>query len=238
MSTREPESIRRAAPGEPGRADRAGAGGRCGHGHQLRVLPGDGHRGRRHRAGGAPRRTGAAGRGHGVGARHGQHRHRRERATRVADVEPFDAVVCSLVLCSVQDPDGVLRQLFSMLRPGGELRYLEHVASTGMRATAATPCRRHGVAAAVRQLPHPPRHRAVHHRCRLRGGRRPPRVGAASVGAAAGHPRPRSGGPSGRPDRRLSPAVRAVAASGWAAPWPRIRATRSTRGPTAVWARG
>jgi SAM-dependent methyltransferase len=48
--------------------------------------------------------------------------------------EPFDAVVCSLVLCSVGDPDNVLQQLFSTLRPGGELRYLEHVASTGMRA--------------------------------------------------------------------------------------------------------
>ncbi|MDT5398377.1 MAG: hypothetical protein QOK33_1608 [Mycobacterium sp.] len=48
--------------------------------------------------------------------------------------EPFDYVVCSLVLCSVGDPDDVLRQLFSMLKPGGELRYLEHVASTGMRA--------------------------------------------------------------------------------------------------------
>jgi SAM-dependent methyltransferase len=48
--------------------------------------------------------------------------------------EPFDAAVCSLVLCSVDDPDGVLRQLFSALRPGGELRYLEHVASSGMRA--------------------------------------------------------------------------------------------------------
>ncbi len=48
--------------------------------------------------------------------------------------EPFDAVVCSLVLCSVEDPDSVLRQLLSSLRPGGELRYLEHIASTGMRA--------------------------------------------------------------------------------------------------------
>jgi SAM-dependent methyltransferase len=47
--------------------------------------------------------------------------------------EPFDAVVCSLVLCSVKDPDSVLRQLFSWLRPGGELRYLEHVASGGIR---------------------------------------------------------------------------------------------------------
>jgi protein-L-isoaspartate O-methyltransferase len=53
---------------------------------------------------------------------------------RYASGEPFDAVVCSLVLCSVQDPDSVLRQLFSTLRPGGELRYLEHVASTGLRA--------------------------------------------------------------------------------------------------------
>src|SRR6478736_5428746 len=41
--------------------------------------------------------------------------------------ERFDAVVCSLVLCSVGDPDDVLRQLFSRLKPGGELRYLEHV---------------------------------------------------------------------------------------------------------------
>ena len=48
--------------------------------------------------------------------------------------EPFDAVVCSLVLCSIEDPETVLRQLFSTLRPGGELRYLEHVASEGMRA--------------------------------------------------------------------------------------------------------
>ncbi|MDT5009194.1 MAG: hypothetical protein QOH57_811 [Mycobacterium sp.] len=46
---------------------------------------------------------------------------------------PFDAVVCSLVLCSVGDQESVLRQLFSQLRPGGELRYLEHVASDGMR---------------------------------------------------------------------------------------------------------
>ena len=49
--------------------------------------------------------------------------------------EPFDAVVCSLVLCSVDDPDDVLHQLFSMLRPGGEVRYLEHVASGGFRAS-------------------------------------------------------------------------------------------------------
>jgi len=47
--------------------------------------------------------------------------------------EPFDAVVCSLVLCSVDDPDAVLRQLNSLLKGGGELRYFEHVASSGWR---------------------------------------------------------------------------------------------------------
>jgi len=47
--------------------------------------------------------------------------------------ELFDAVVCSLVLCSVRDPEMVLRRLYALLRPGGELRYLEHVASAGMR---------------------------------------------------------------------------------------------------------
>jgi SAM-dependent methyltransferase len=57
-----------------------------------------------------------------------------ERYVVSATGQPFDAVVCSLVLCSVDDPDTVLRQLFSALRPGGELRYLEHVASTGPRA--------------------------------------------------------------------------------------------------------
>lgn len=50
-----------------------------------------------------------------------------------SDTEPFDAVVCSLVLCSVDDPDAVLRQLNSIVRPGGELRYFEHVASPGWR---------------------------------------------------------------------------------------------------------
>ncbi|MBX9918810.1 methyltransferase domain-containing protein [Mycolicibacterium frederiksbergense] len=49
--------------------------------------------------------------------------------------ESFDAVVCSLVLCSVDDPESVVRQLYSMLTPGGELRYLEHVAGVGVRAT-------------------------------------------------------------------------------------------------------
>ncbi|MGE5697185.1 MAG: class I SAM-dependent methyltransferase [Candidatus Sericytochromatia bacterium] len=47
-------------------------------------------------------------------------------------VEPFDAAVCSLVLCRVDNPNRMLRQVFSLLRPVGQLRYLEHVASDGM----------------------------------------------------------------------------------------------------------
>ena len=43
-------------------------------------------------------------------------------------------MVCSLVLCSIEQPEDVLRQLLSVLRPGGELRYLEHIAGTGARA--------------------------------------------------------------------------------------------------------
>jgi SAM-dependent methyltransferase len=51
-----------------------------------------------------------------------------------SDGEPFDAVVCSLVLCSVDEPDNVVRQLYSLLKRGGELRYLEHIAGSGARA--------------------------------------------------------------------------------------------------------
>jgi len=50
-----------------------------------------------------------------------------------SDGGPFDAVVCSLVLCSIDEPEAVVRQLLSLLKPGGELRYLEHVASSGAR---------------------------------------------------------------------------------------------------------
>lgn len=56
-----------------------------------------------------------------------------ETAEALSGAAQFDAVVCSLVLCSVQDPESVLRRLYSLLRPGGELRYLEHVASAGAR---------------------------------------------------------------------------------------------------------
>ncbi|GHE65043.1 class I SAM-dependent methyltransferase [Streptomyces capitiformicae] len=41
----------------------------------------------------------------------------------------FDAVVASLVLCSVDDVPGVLTEIARVLRPDGELRFYEHVRS-------------------------------------------------------------------------------------------------------------
>ncbi len=38
----------------------------------------------------------------------------------------FDAAVVTLVLCSVADPAPALRELHRVLRPGGQLRFLEH----------------------------------------------------------------------------------------------------------------
>ncbi len=46
-----------------------------------------------------------------------------------ADADSFDAAVASLVLCSVPDPASALAGLRRVLRPGGELRFYEHVRS-------------------------------------------------------------------------------------------------------------
>jgi SAM-dependent methyltransferase len=43
--------------------------------------------------------------------------------------ESVDAAVASLVLCSVPDQDRALAELRRVLRPGGELRFYEHVIS-------------------------------------------------------------------------------------------------------------
>lgn len=47
------------------------------------------------------------------------------------DPGSFDAAVCSLVLCSVPDQRAALIDLRRGLRPGGQLRFLEHVRGSG-----------------------------------------------------------------------------------------------------------
>ncbi|MBI4280480.1 MAG: class I SAM-dependent methyltransferase [Armatimonadetes bacterium] len=39
----------------------------------------------------------------------------------------FDSVLCTLVLCSVDDPLEALREVWRVLRPGGQLLFFEHV---------------------------------------------------------------------------------------------------------------
>ncbi len=52
------------------------------------------------------------------------------QALPVAD-ESFDAVVCTLVLCSVGDVDAVLAEVRRVLKPGGRFLFIEHVAAKG-----------------------------------------------------------------------------------------------------------
>lgn len=44
--------------------------------------------------------------------------------------ESFDAGVVSLMLCSVPDQHSALAELFRVIRPGGELRFYEHVVAS------------------------------------------------------------------------------------------------------------
>lgn len=79
---------------------------------------------------------------------HGRIRHRAARAGFPARLlstsaeqldlpdESVDAVVGTLVLCSVADPDAVLKEIVRVLKPGGRYVFIEHVAAprgTGTR---------------------------------------------------------------------------------------------------------
>ncbi|MCY1139247.1 methyltransferase domain-containing protein [Actinoplanes sp. Pm04-4] len=46
-----------------------------------------------------------------------------------------DAVISSLVLCTVSDPAAVLQEIRRILRPGGTYRFVEHVAAPGGTVT-------------------------------------------------------------------------------------------------------
>lgn len=45
----------------------------------------------------------------------------------------FDAVLVSIAFCTVPDPERSLDELARVLRPGGELRFLEHVRAAGLQ---------------------------------------------------------------------------------------------------------
>jgi ubiquinone/menaquinone biosynthesis C-methylase UbiE len=44
--------------------------------------------------------------------------------------ESFDSVVSTLVLCSVKDPEKSLGEVVRVLKPGGQLRFYEHIRSS------------------------------------------------------------------------------------------------------------
>ena len=50
------------------------------------------------------------------------------------DDASFDAVVSTMVLCTVADPAAAIRELRRVLRPGGRLVFIEHVRSEGRLA--------------------------------------------------------------------------------------------------------
>lgn len=54
-----------------------------------------------------------------------------ERLTAAVPAASLDAVVCTLILCTVPDPAATLTQLKSLLKPSGRLIALEHVRAKG-----------------------------------------------------------------------------------------------------------
>jgi ubiquinone/menaquinone biosynthesis C-methylase UbiE len=58
--------------------------------------------------------------------------------------DSFDTAVCTLVLCTVRDPERALAEIDRVLRPGGKLLFLEHVRSEDPRV-ARWQDRLHGI---------------------------------------------------------------------------------------------
>ena len=70
----------------------------------------------------------------------------------------FDAVVASLVLCSVAEQRHVLEEVRRVLRPGGLLRFYEHVRSPDPRLARWPGPHRRPVVVPGQRLPSQPRH--------------------------------------------------------------------------------
>lgn len=52
----------------------------------------------------------------------------------------FDVVIAGLVFCTIADPDAALTEVARVLKPGGELRFLEHVRADGWRSRGQALC--------------------------------------------------------------------------------------------------
>ena len=54
--------------------------------------------------------------------------------------ESVDEMICTLVLCTMQDPHRVLAEVRRVLRPGGRFRFVEHVSAAGSGRRVGPTC--------------------------------------------------------------------------------------------------
>ena len=78
-----------------------------------------------------------------------------------------DTVVSTLVLCTVDDPERALREIARVLRPDGQLLFIEHVRASSRFLAACQDYLLGPVAALRRRLPLQPRDRRADARLRL-----------------------------------------------------------------------